>query len=356
MSNYKKYFLKQLGIRESLKQAGISPDEVPQDDLLAGMEHEKEHSNDPKDQKTIALQHMKEDPAYYDKLKNAGLEELGSGGGPSQMLSPTVKSPSIIAMAIRGSSTGGLPTGSDREMSLSNTDGVDVSNMTAGQLGGYEPIPIAKDNSTVVNKTPVNSKIKSSQVISGNTVKSDNHPHQFQNSTGEPPQNVTGASVEDSEAADKVDQDGIDIDLTENKNRGMDKTFVKHLRLMNESIKNRNLAECDCSPDCDCDGEDTSKNEPTPEPIKETYSAPFAKMRGLANLGERRVSKTGLWETTSNKPTKWKMNKEKAGMVKINEKKLLAIKENLSKKQSLTETESIIIKKIEEVLKHRNTR
>ena len=39
--------------------------------LAKGVKHEKEHSSDPKVAMEIALDHLKEDPAYYDKLEKA---------------------------------------------------------------------------------------------------------------------------------------------------------------------------------------------------------------------------------------------------------------------------------------------
>lgn len=41
--------------------------------LVRGTEREMEHTNDPKVAMQIAFDHIKEDPAYYDKLEKAGL-------------------------------------------------------------------------------------------------------------------------------------------------------------------------------------------------------------------------------------------------------------------------------------------
>jgi hypothetical protein len=306
-------------------------------------------------------------------------------------------------MAVRGSSTGGLPSGADSGMSLPHSDGVDVSKLSPSQLGGYEPIPTAKDNSKLVNRTPNNPQINSSAMKSFESdTQIDPHPHQVQKAEGEPPQDVTGASTDsDNSLTLKMAMPkGVDVDLQEDdgydeyehgsdeennrnnpefqkkdaeqfrkdrsaspvgdeirKSMGINETFARHLKLMNETIDARNLAECDCGPKCDCDG-CKEKHKEEPEKVEEKYSVPFAKMRGLANLGERRVAKNGLWESQSHKPgenfiTNWKMDKEKAGMVKVDEKKLLSIKETLSKKSTLTEKEIKVLKKIDDVFQKR---
>ena len=43
--------------------------------IKKGIEVEKEHTNDPKVALKIAMDHIKENPKYYDKLAKAGLEE-----------------------------------------------------------------------------------------------------------------------------------------------------------------------------------------------------------------------------------------------------------------------------------------
>lgn len=399
MSDYKRYFIRQMGLGESLKPAGIQPSDVDPKELEMGVEDEKDHTSDPNTAKTIALQHLAKKPDYYSRMKSAGLEEdhTDINPEPSRMLSPSAVATPVIAMAVRGSSTGGLPSGADREMSLPQTDGVDVSKLSPSQLGGYEPIPTAKDNSKLIGKTPNNPQINSSALkADAPDTQFDPHPFQFQKAQGEPPQDITGASTDsdDSLTLKMAMPKGIDVDIQEDdeygndednhkdnpefqkkdeeefrksrsvspvgdeirKSMGINETFARHLKLMNETIEARNLAECDCGPDCECDGCKTHNKPTEPEKVEEKYSAPFSKMRGLANLGERRVSKNGLWES-SHKPgenftTHWKMDKEKAGMVKIDEKKLLSVKENLSKKTTLTEKEerlfNLINKKIEE--------
>ena len=358
MSDYKRYFLKQLGIKEStLKPAGIDPDDVNKDELEMGVDDEKEHTSDPNTAQTIALQHLKKDPNYYTQLKNAGLDETPS---QSSILAPKIATPQIVSMAVRGSSTGGFPSGRDNITSPLTNGELNVSKMTSGQLGGYEPIPIYKDNSQLVNKTPINPSIDSTK-LKDNCPSIDNitpHPYQIQNIEGEAPQKMTGASIDnDDSIALKVSMpNGIDINLEEHKNAKLNKTFKKHLRLMNETIKSKEISECDCSSDCKCDGCNNKKNNSDKQildKVEEKYSEPFSKMRGLANLGERKLSKTGLWESP-NKPgkdfiTHWKMDKIKGGMVKIDEKKLSVIKEKLSKIPMLTEKQQKLLNLINKV-------
>jgi hypothetical protein len=47
----------------------------PKDQIRKGINVEMEHTNDKRVALKIALDHLKEDPQYYDKLEKAGLEE-----------------------------------------------------------------------------------------------------------------------------------------------------------------------------------------------------------------------------------------------------------------------------------------
>ena len=437
MSDYKKYFLTQFGIKEALKPSNIQPSEVDPNELEMGVDDEKAHTDDPGEQQTIALQHLKDTPDYYSRIKAAGVD--GNGGSLS-MMSPTAISTPVIAMAVRGSSTGGLPSGADRGMSLSNTDGVDISHLKPSQLGGYEPIITTRDNSRLVNKTPKNSEINSNSIkVYNPQVNIDVHPHQVQQAQGEPPQEVTGASTEDSPLMLKMGlPKGVSIDLEEgskeasnrvqliqmvkrdipditppeidlyfqlrhngdshseavetiggerqghqggmirSRSQFLQETFTRHLKLMNESInevnyttdttgkpviavgapgsKIRKAIETGdgCCDDCK-NGRPCKCDEKPPEEVKEVYAAPFERMRGLANLGERRVSKNGLWENTlkpgESTPQKWHMDTQRAGMVP--DKMLNSIQEKLSKKEDMSDKEKRILGKINEVLKKR---
>lgn len=55
-------------------------------ELNMGMEVEKEHTKDEALATKIAMDHLKEDPKYYSKLKAAGLEECGDSEGPSAVV------------------------------------------------------------------------------------------------------------------------------------------------------------------------------------------------------------------------------------------------------------------------------
>lgn len=214
MSDYRNYIARELGIRESsIKPAHMDAADIDPKELEMGMEDEKEHTGDDQLAKTIALHHLKKHPDYYSKLKGAGLDEMDKQpSARDRMMSPTAIAPQIIGVAVRGSNTGGLPSGADQT-------GISPSTPT-GRLGGYEPIDTAKNNSELVDKTPSNNTINSSVPIADEENVGDNgetHPHQVQNSQGEPPQAVTGA-----EEGDECDltlksavPGGIDIDVAE---------------------------------------------------------------------------------------------------------------------------------------------
>lgn len=59
--------------------------------IKKGIEVEKEHTDDPKIALKIAMDHIEEDPRYYDKLMKAGLEELGEGEFCPQCLAEYIK-------------------------------------------------------------------------------------------------------------------------------------------------------------------------------------------------------------------------------------------------------------------------
>lgn len=59
--------------------------------LKKGLEVEKEHTDDPKVALKIAMDHLKEDPKYYDKLQKAGLEEHNEGEFCPQCLAEYIR-------------------------------------------------------------------------------------------------------------------------------------------------------------------------------------------------------------------------------------------------------------------------
>lgn len=58
---------------------GKSPSEFNQDQLESGKQVEMEHTNDPSVAEEIAMDHLTEDPQYYEKLKELELSELEKG-------------------------------------------------------------------------------------------------------------------------------------------------------------------------------------------------------------------------------------------------------------------------------------
>lgn len=425
-SNYKRYQLSQLGIKEStIKPSDVDRDAFPGIDPEewekgAGEEHD-EHGMPVKKAVHTAADHLgAPDQGHY----YSGMEKAKSQGMLRDMMSPTARGTPVIGLAVRGSSTGGFPSGIDQTGIPSNTP--------TGRLGGYEPIPTAKDNSEVINKTPSNPTINSSNPISseGSPTEADPHPHQVQQSKGAPPQDITGAST-DSDATLTITQTSsapeeaeeteksVDIDVNQEeegkepndmdgeesmededkakaglnervkgkkstcqkcKGDGRYTTTLKDTSGKNpDSMGNTHIVPCDApachngqvdhdeyykqweltegkhKKGCQCgfcknkgsfgkkkketdenaepekapDDDDkkgkkliVDKDKDKEEKVEEKYSPPFERMRGLANLGSRRLSKNGLWEGIgSSEPftTKWKMDKEKAGMVKVDE-------------------------------------
>jgi hypothetical protein len=59
--------------------------------IKKGIEVEMEHTDDPKMALKIAMDHIKEDPKYYDKLAKAGLEELNEGEFCPQCLAQYIR-------------------------------------------------------------------------------------------------------------------------------------------------------------------------------------------------------------------------------------------------------------------------
>lgn len=168
MSKFKNSILRELGIKESSLKPEIKENAFP------GIDPEDHDGN------------MQPDPV--------------------DPRSPRAVATPVIAMAVRGSSTGGLPSG---------------QNLV--KLGGYEPVNSAKENSLIVNKTPESKTISSPAPIASNedsgmpTTPGAEHPHQMQNSEDQPPQAVTGASTEGEESLQlkAALPQGIDVDVSE---------------------------------------------------------------------------------------------------------------------------------------------
>jgi len=233
MSNYKKYFLRQLSIKESqFKKSEIDRNEFPgidPEELKAGKEEEEgEHGFPPKQALKVAADHLKEpDQHHYYK----GVEQAKERGMLKDIgMSPTAIPTPIIGFSVRGSSTGGLPSGLDQTK----------QNITPTNLGGYEEIPIETLNSKLVDKTPTNSQINSSAPISHIKDDADDveqHPYQIQNACGEPPQAVTGADVDnDTRLNLKSSQPKvIDIDVAEEE-KSVNETFARHKKFLRTKL------------------------------------------------------------------------------------------------------------------------
>ena len=368
-------------------------------------------------------------------------------------ISPTARPTPIIGVSIRGSSTGGLPSGADQQGDISPT-----------KIGGYDRVQPQRLNSKIVDSTPKNAEIGQENTPINNNPSTGNgvtHPHQIQVTAHEEPQALTGAST-DSDPTLKLKSaspKSIDVDIAEkdgpegenetdtmqskpenqlipatslsegkhkagckcgfcmNKNRfgkkkddeketkepaeeekkdekSLDETFKRHMVLMKEYMAKK--CPCGCEPDkckcpsdcpkCDCnkekevkecatcgcgdpdnkhglDHEEEEKKEK--KELNESYSAPFSRMRSMAGLGNTVLLSNGLMETKhqpgADHPftTHWKMDKEKAGYVKVDEEKLNKVKamlERKSKRGSLSETEFKLAKRLEEVLKLRQSK
>jgi hypothetical protein len=94
IEKYKDAFMKQdagqkMAAKLVREESKIDKDKLSQ--IKKGIEVEMEHTNDPKVALKIALDHIKEDPKYYDKLTKAGLEELNEGEFCPQCLAQYIK-------------------------------------------------------------------------------------------------------------------------------------------------------------------------------------------------------------------------------------------------------------------------
>lgn len=186
------------------------------------------------------------------------------GIDPMDFMSPTARPTPIIGVSIRGSSTGGLPSGADQQGDISPTN-----------LGGYDRVEPEGLNSKLVDKTPVNPQINQEQTPIVDAPQTNNtitHPHQIQRTANEEPQATTGAST-DSDPTLKLksaEPETIDVDIAQGGDEeeeiertddhpssklpttALSETFERHKKLMREKL---GLTESSCicgSPDCMC--------------------------------------------------------------------------------------------------------
>lgn len=320
------------------------------------------------------LKHMSDYKNY--QLRQLGLtaQSLQAKKQPVREMTNPSAANGVIALGVRGSSTGGLPSGVDQTGIPSETP--------TGRLGGYEPIPTAKDNSEIIDKTPANPQINSASPITDNPATSQTpHAHQIQQAKDQAPQTVTGASTdsdstltlksampkdsptididvseeekdpndmdgeesmadedkaksglqegkhksgckcgfcankgsfkkkiksaadnvkasfgkEDDEDESKKDDEDLIVDKDEKKSK-VDETFGRHMVFMKEYL---GVNESKESEKVEADQEDIAKFKMDKEKAGMVkLSEAFEKMRGLANLGERKVLSNGLWEST----------------------------------------------------------
>ena len=233
MNDYKKYLVRQLGLKESQFVPTSMLDQDEESDL---------------------------DPNNLEKFARS----------PGEQLSPTARPIPVIGLAIRGSSTGGLPSGADQL-------GQDIS---PTKVGGYDRVSSQNLNHHTFNKTPSNPEIKRETNPvnpAPSTGQGVTHPHQIQVTAHEEPQAVTGAST-DSDPTLQLKSalpKGIDIDIAETGNTekaeeeetknednntamipatSLSETFERHKRLMRERIfgLNEEKCPCGCEGTCQC--------------------------------------------------------------------------------------------------------
>ena len=335
-SDYKKYLLSQLGIKESktkpsLAERMVSFEVADPDELEMGTKDERDdHNMSLRKSRETATQHLEQpDQAHYysgmEKAKNQGMlkDALRQNISPTGMRSP------VIGLAVRGSSTGGFPSGLDQT-------GLSPSTPT-GKLGGYEPIINNPVNSRLVNKTPHNISMDSPNPINDNPQTTDavTHPFQVQQHTGEPPQDVTGASTDSNTdvPVKTAPEQNIDIDIPGGNNdmdgqedmdqedkmksgvpniegdkvqpdQGVNETFKRHRKLMREKLGLITEATCKCGdPECTCKCK-----------VTECGSCGCGKTNTIHQPQE------GIGDGQPS-PSKWRMNPTKAGMEKVGETK-----------------------------------
>lgn len=374
MSNYKSYFIRQLGIKES---QDITTEGFDRKELATGINVEKEHTDDANIAAQIAKDHLREDPHYYTKLTKAGLEETNK---LSDLISPTRGNP-VIGMAVRGSSTGGLPSGamptlgptsltpSSTEDSPKTDAGVDIKSSAA--LGGLEKVQKQTPNSTIVDKTPKNDTIDSAEPIAKDVPETpaDGHPSQVQQIKTVAVQALTGTTDDpnapsgdiphpENFATDDENGDmslkgacpkGIDVEVPgdeeseegeehgeehdeeekEELHEGKHKSGCKCGFCMNKgkfgkkknddndkNDKNDDNDANDKNDDNDKNDKNDSNDKKSKKPFGTSLDEVFARHSALMKEKLNLEDKQPVGDST---PINWKMDKEKAGMVKVDE-------------------------------------
>jgi hypothetical protein len=302
-NEYKSYLLRQLGIKESQ----IKPSTVDRN-VFPGI--------DPDEKKIIE-------------------EDLRLGGS----LSPTAIATPVVAVAVRGSGTGGFPSGLDQTGIQSDTP--------TGRLGGYEPIEPGTANSKLVNGTPDNAQINSVNPITDNPQTIINpHPHQIQKNAGEPPQDVTGASTDGDNTLTlkSAIPKNVNVDVAEDESKkpspaeklnNMDGEETEEDKERDENLAKQGLHEGKHKAGCKCGfcmnkgkfgkkekEEECHEAEEKEDKLDETFER--HKKLAFENMKEKNIEESGTIASEahppgSSEPTQWKMDPEKAGMVKVDE-------------------------------------
>lgn len=224
--------------------------------------------NDYKDhiRRSLGLTEAQFIPAF--KLKT---EDFPGIDPKEPQISPTARPTPIIALGIRGSSSGGLPSGVDQGR----------QDISPSKVGGYDRVSPQNLNHHTFDKTPSNPEIKQTAPVNPDpsTGQGVTHPHQIQVTAHEVPQAATGAST-DSDPTLKLRSavpKGIDIDITaeggaesdeevknEDNNTAMipatslSETFERNKDLMRERLGLKKCpcgcekGKCTCPPDCKC--------------------------------------------------------------------------------------------------------
>lgn len=129
---------------QSEKQGNIMENVDPKE-LAMGMEAEKEHTQDEALAKKIAMDHLKEDPKYYTKLKAAGLEECDDMGDMDDLGVPSVVSITLAAPVQEPAQTPLKSSGLGKGAS---------TNLKPTNLTAPETKVVNNKNTVAVTKTP----------------------------------------------------------------------------------------------------------------------------------------------------------------------------------------------------------
>ncbi len=333
MSEYKSYLLRQLGIKESqFKPVDVDPETIDPKELEAGMDTETEHTEAPDIAKKIALHHLGEDPQYYSRMKACGLKEYS----PFQsLMSPTAKSPSVLAIGIRGTPGGMMPTSMSPSDTAVAPEGVGVNPKSRAALGGLELVSRQTPNSTLVDRTPKNQTLNSSAPIADVVPPSEDnqHPAQVQalktsGPRGIPVQALLG-TTDDGNApmGEKPEPEEFENNCSPTDSNSCD-------------IEVPNGADEENGDNLEDEEEESDNMAPTS--VDETFARHKKLMREKLHVGECKPCGCNKPNTEHPKKTK-----------KFTTEQLHSIKKRFSKKRSLNEQEKKVLDKIDSTLKSR---